>query len=71
MTRNMQSAEQLELVSRNLKKEANDFEKGAEDIEKAAKSRSFWLFSKKWMLIYGSIGIVVVGLLMFLYYKFF
>lgn len=70
MSRNIESAESLELVSRNLKKEANDFQRGAEQVEEAAQSRNFWFFSQKWMLIYGSIGALVIGILLVAYYYF-
>ena len=60
MIRNNKTAEELKANSNNLKEQAKIFERQASEVEKEVKKKNFWMFSLKWILIFGGIGIFLI-----------
>jgi hypothetical protein len=66
MALNIESANELEAKSQQLKADADLFRKRASEVKVEVKKQQYWWFSKKCMFAGGTVGCVVVGLVLFI-----
>ena len=69
MAKNLHETDQLLDKTDNIKDMAKQFEKNADEMEKIQRRNNWWLCSKPCLIIFGSIGLVVLILFLILYFS--